>query len=89
MVRVLTVAQVEIDKEIDRADDAAALTSDELDLLEQVNLDRGADLWRHTESLPGVTGLLGDETSAVLPGRYSWNRYAERLAPLKNQWGIS
>jgi hypothetical protein len=54
-----------------------------------VNLDRAADLWRHTESIPGITGLLGDDGSVALPGRYSWNRYAERLAGCKNQWGLA
>jgi hypothetical protein len=87
--RVLLAAALEIDKELDRAADATAFTDQELALLAAVNLDRGADLWRHTESIPGMTGLLGEGDGAPLPGRYSWERYAQRLAPLKGQWGIA
>lgn len=90
MTRVLDVATVEIDAEIDRATDATALTSTQIELLEQVCLDRAADLWHHTESRTGLTGLLGGEEGAVLsPGRYSWERYAQRLAPLKSRWGLA
>lgn len=88
--RVLDVATVEIDSEIDRATDATALTTEQTELLEQVCLDRAADLWHHTESRTGLTGLLGGEEGAVLtPGRYSWERYGQRLAPLKDQWGLA
>jgi hypothetical protein len=86
--RVLLAAAQEIDDEIDLADDVD-LTDRQLAIAAQVNLDRAADLWRHTESIPGITGLLGDDGSVALPGRYSWNRYAERLAGCKNQWGLA
>lgn len=88
--RYLTAATIEIDAELDRAADATALTSDELDLVDSVAIDRAADLWRHTESIPGVIGVL-DEAPVSLPGytRYSWERYAQRLAPLKAQWGVA
>lgn len=86
--RVLAAAAGEINQEIGlTADDE--LDSWEVALCSQVNLDRAADLWRHTESIPGITGLLGDETAPAMPGRYSWNRYAERLAPVKRQWGLA
>lgn len=88
MERVLFVAAGEIDAELD-LDDDTVLEAWQMALASQVNLDRAADLWRHTESIPGITGLLGDETSLALPGRYSWNRYAERLAPCKSQWGLA
>jgi hypothetical protein len=91
--RALAIATYEIDREIDRDDDdpvAGAETS----LCVQVCLDRAADLWRHTESIPGLTGLLGDQgdvvTSQRFPWvRYSWERYAQRLAPLKGNFGIA
>lgn len=86
--RVLTAAAGEINAEIDLATDVE-LEDWQRRLAAQVNLDRAADLWRHTESIPGVTGLLGDEAMQFPPGRYSWERYAQRLAPLKNQWGIA
>ena len=89
------MATGEINAEIDRADDDP-IAGWEIDLAEQVCLDRAADLWRHTESIPGVTGLLGDEggfatsTGPLLAyQRYSWERYAQRLAPLKEQFGIA
>lgn len=87
--RVLLAATGEINDEIDPSDTVPDLTQEHLALVQQVCLDRAADLWRHTESIPGITGLLGDETSLALPGRYSWNRYAERLAPCKNQFGLA
>lgn len=86
--RVLFAAAGEIRAEIDIVTDDD-LAGWELALCEQVNLDRAADLWRHTESIPGITGLMGDEGGAILPGRYSWERYAQRLAPLKRQWGLA
>lgn len=89
-VRVLAAATGEINSEIDREDDDP-VSGWEVDLCQQVCLDRAADLWRHTESIPGVTGLLGDEggTMAQPFGRYSWERYAQRLSPLKRQWGFA
>lgn len=88
--RYLTAATLEIDAELDRATDATALTADELLLIESVAIDRAADLWRHTESIPGVMGAL-DDSPIASPGytRYSWERYAQRLAPLKGQWGVA
>lgn len=92
LVRNLTTALVEVDKEIDLAD-GVTLTEDELQLAANVQLDRAADLWRHTESLAGMTGLLGDGGEYTAnPGRYirySWERYAQRLSPIKDQWGIA
>jgi hypothetical protein len=84
----LNTATLEINAEIDRASDADPLTGPELDLVRGVCIDRAADLWRHRESLPGVTGGLDDIVSST-PGRYSWERYAQRLAPLKAQWGLA
>jgi hypothetical protein len=86
--RVMLAAAGEINAEIDLAE-TTDLADWQLSLAAQVNLDRAADLWRHTESIPGITGLLGDEATPSLPGRYSWERYAQRLAPLKDQWGIA
>lgn len=89
--RCLSTAYLEIVREIDFAADetVADLSADEVDLCTGVNLDRAADLWRHTESIPGVTGLLGDEGAIAAPPRYSWERYAQRLATVKRQWGIA
>jgi hypothetical protein len=86
--RVMLAAAEEIDSEIDLAS-TTDLSDRQLAIAAQVNLDRAADLWRHTESIPGVTGLLGDDGVVPVPGRYSWERYAQRLAPLKDQFGIA
>jgi hypothetical protein len=85
--RVLMTAAGEIRHEIDLADDTS-LDAWELDLCTQVNLDRAADLWRHTESQPGILGVV-DEASQPTFGRYSWARYAARLSPIKDQWGVA
>lgn len=86
--RVLIAAAGEINAEIDLAD-GVDLADWQLQLVTLTALDRAADLWRHVENIAGITGLLGDETSLALPGRYSWERYAQRLAPVKNQWGLA
>jgi hypothetical protein len=84
----LDTASLEIDDEIDLAADADALTAAQTALVKNVCLDRAADLWNHRESKAGATGLFGDE-GLPMPGRYSWERYAQRLANVKNQWGIA
>lgn len=84
----LATATLEINAEIDRADDDPDLTDDELELVKGVCLDRAADLWRHSESVPGVLGVV-DEIVPSTPGRYSWERYAQRLSPVKKQWGLA
>jgi hypothetical protein len=87
MNRVIAAAAGEINAEIDLAADDE-LADWELDLCAQVNLDRAADLWRHTESVPGLVGIP-DEAMPTTFGRYSWERYAQRLAPIKQQWGLA
>ena len=84
----LDTATIEIDAEIDLADDAPALTTEQLELVKGVCLDRAADLWRHRESAPGILGVV-DEAMPTSFGRYSWERYAQRLSPIKNQWGLA
>lgn len=87
--RVLIAAAGEINAEIDLAA-GVDLEDWQLQLVTVTALDRAADLWRHVENAAGINGLLGDDLSgATLPGRYSWERYAQRLAPVKNQWGVA
>lgn len=88
MQRVLIVAAGEIRSEID-LDDDTFLDSWGLDLCVQVNLDRAADLWRYTESAPGMLGIPDETVSSMQPMRYSWTRYAQRLSPLKGQFGLA
>lgn len=86
--RVLNQATVEIDAEIDRASDADALTADEMDLLEEVNLQRAAELWALEEVRFGLVGV-GSEFGATRIASDTWEKYAKQLAPLKNQWGFA
>ena len=87
--RVLEMAAVEIDHELDKetpfdfSDEDAATA---LPLLEHVNLERAADLWNMETQMSGL--LLGGETPLLAP-RNSWDRYANMLAPLKEQWGLA
>lgn len=56
-------------------------------MLTSANLARAQDLWL-IEGLPiGVIGL-GGETPLLSP-RNSWERFANMLAPLKNEWGLA
>lgn len=86
--RVLNQATVEIDAEIDRASDATALTTAQTDLLEEVNLQRAAELWKLEEVQFGLVGV-GSEFGATRIARDTWEKYALMLAPLKNQWGLA
>jgi hypothetical protein len=83
----LLTAALEIMAEIDLVD-PGELSESDVALCASVNLDRAADLWRHTESAPGILGVV-DEAVPSTFGRYSWERYAQRLAPVKQQWGLA
>lgn len=85
MVRVITMAAVEIDSEIDRAEDDEDLTADQLLLAEEVNLERAVELWGETPW--GIVGIA--ELGGVHTSKNTWERYAHKLAPLKTQWGIA
>lgn len=84
----LNTATIEINAEIDWADDHLPVTPEQRDLFRGVCIDRAADLWRHRESAPGILGVV-DEAVPPTFGRYSWNRYAERLAPEKDRFGFA
>ncbi len=84
--QLLLAAAQEIMDEIDLSN--LELTAGDVAVCASVNLDRAADLWRHTESAPGVLGVV-DEFQSSTPGRYSWSRYAARLSVVKDKWGIA
>jgi len=84
----LDTATIEIDAELDWASGHAAATTEQLELLKGVCIDRAADLWRHRESVPGLLGT-GEELAVPGTGRYSFARYVTRLAVFKDQWGIA
>ncbi len=86
MSRVLLVAAEEIDSEIDLADDADPLTTRQLAIAAEVNLERAVELWRAAPF--GIVGI-DSEVGGIHTSSNTWQRYAHMLAPLKNQWGFA
>lgn len=87
MERVLAMATLEIDREIDRTDDNP-VSGAEASLAAQVCLQRATELW-HLQEVPlGLAGI-GAEMGAAHLARNSWEKYAFTLAPLKEQWGLA
>jgi hypothetical protein len=85
--RVLLQAAQEIHDEIQLAT-ATVLTNAQLATCEEVNLERAVEHWRSQESPFGLTGL-GGELGAVFTAKDSWERYALKLAYLKEDWGMA
>lgn len=86
--RVLVAAAGEINTEIDRASDDAALSGWQVSLAAEVNLERAVEHWRQQEAPFGLLGVGGDLTP-TFSARDSWERHALKLAPLKEQWGLA
>ena len=66
-------------------DTAPSLGTDELALLEVVNIDRAAEHWRLTPY--GALGQ-GPDLPPVLTARDSFYRHRRKLASLKTSWGV-
>jgi hypothetical protein len=88
MDRVLLVAAGEIDSEIDFVDDTNDLTGWQLALAAEVNIERAVEHWQQAESPFGLLGL-GSEVGPTHTATDSWRRHANKLAPLKEQWGLA
>lgn len=88
MRRVLSAAAGEINAEIDLAA-TTFLTSWQVALAAEVNLERAVEHWRQQESPFGLIGLGGELGGAERTARDSWDRHAHKLAPLKGQWGLA
>lgn len=86
--RVLLMATGEIDSEIDLAAGADALAGWQIALVTEVCLERGAELWKEQEVQFGLVGI-GTEFGPTRIARDTWDKYALKLAPLKNQWGLA
>jgi hypothetical protein len=87
MDRVLLTAAGEINAEID-LDTDEGLSSWQLALAQEVNLERAVEHWRQQESPFGLLAV-GVDVPAERTARDSWERHALKLAPLKSQWGLA
>lgn len=87
--RVLVAAAGEIQHEIDLEDDADDLSGWQLALAQEVNLERGVEHWRQQEAPFGLVGFGSEAGSPGFVARDTWERHAQKLAPLKAQWGIA
>lgn len=85
---VLNVATLEVNSEIDFAEDAEPLADEALDLATEVTLERAVEHWQQRESPFGLMPF-GPEGFAERIPRDSWWRHAAKLAPLKQQWPVA
>lgn len=86
MDRVLEAAATEIDDELGVSYAGTAGTAGTPALVVEVNLERAVEHWQQQESPFGVIGL-GDAVP-TMTARDSWERHANKLAGLKETWGI-
>lgn len=83
----LDAAAAEIDAAIDRVDPAVPLTSDQLALVNRVNLVRAVEWWKANDAAFGVIGFA--DTGALQAPRNGFNRHRSALRPLKQQHGVA
>ena len=81
--RVLDAAAYEIDQELDLVTPLATVPA----LVAEVNLERAVEHWQQGQSPFGILGLGGDVPMRA--SQDSWARHANKLAPLKRQWGLA
>jgi hypothetical protein len=87
MERVLLAAAGEINAEIDLTSEQG-LSSWQLALAQEVNLERAVEHWRQQETPFGLM-VVGVDLPAERTGQNTWDRHAAKLAPLKGQWGFA
>jgi hypothetical protein len=87
MERVLLAAAGEINAEIDLTS-AQGLSSWQLALAQEVNLERAVEHW-HQQETPFGLMALGVDVPAERTGQNTWERHAVKLAPLKSQYGFA
>ena len=85
--RVLMAAAGEIRDELDLAADQE-LDAFDAALCAQVNLARGAELWKEEETQFGILGI-GSEIGTTYIARDTWDKHAIKLSRLKGQWGFA
>lgn len=86
MERVLLMSSGEINSEIGLTN--SDLSGWQLALAEEVTLERAVEHWRQQESPFGAIGL-GTEFGPSFTSKDSWDRHANKLAPLKSSWGLA
>ncbi len=95
--RVLDAAAFEINSEV-FGDGTIVFGTPYPDLAVEVNLERAVEHWKQAESPFGILGL-GADSIPVATARDSWERHAQKLAPLKgvlasdgeshDSWGVA
>lgn len=86
---VLIAAAGEIDSELGLFEDGATPLSEDwqLALASQVNLERAQEHWKERAIGWGIVGL--DTETPIRLSRDTWERHANKLAPLKTSWGLA
>ncbi len=85
--RVMLAAAGEINRELDLSDDQE-LDGFGVALCAQVNLARGAELWKEEETQFGILGI-GSDVGTTYIARDTWEKHAIKLSTLKGQWGFA
>jgi predicted metalloenzyme YecM len=85
MDRCLEAATAEIDKELGL--ETGLTSASDIALVEQVNLERAAELWKLQEVQFGQ--IIGSELVTGSAPRDTWKKHAITLAPLKETWGFA
>ncbi len=83
--RVLLAAAGEINSEIGA--DVVLVSSWQLALAAEVNLERAVEHWQQGKSPFGIIGLTTESPTHTATN--SWERHAAKLAPLKASWGVA
>lgn len=81
--RVLDAAALEIDREVGLSEPYEQAPA----LAVEVNLERAVEHWQQQESPFGVIGL--GESVPTVTAKDTWDRHANKLVPLKLEWGIA
>jgi hypothetical protein len=97
MQRVLDTSTGEVNREVGTAWATADLASwpDSPDLpdplaaalVTEVTLERAVEHWQQQESPFGVIGL--GESVPTVTAKDTWDRHANKLAPMKRSWGLA
>ncbi len=89
LMRALKATADEIDHEVGTVDARGITTpySNPPELAVQVALERAVEHWKQSQSPFGIIGL--GESGALYTSRDSWDRHANKLAPLKGEWGVA